>query len=96
MEPVLFLKERFYLLFLFFVFLLENCNKMTTVIINEKTKKGQIILDLIREMGAGKIIDETKSKNHILNDTTLQAIEEVQKGKTIKCTSFEDYLNKVK
>jgi hypothetical protein len=69
---------------------------MTTVIINEKTKKGQIILDLIKEMGIGKIIDETKSKSPVFNDTTLQAIKEAQEGKTIKCTSFEDYLNKVK
>ena len=31
---------------------------MTTVIINEKTKKGRIILDLIREMSCGKIITD--------------------------------------
>ena len=48
---------------------------MTTVIINEKTKKGQIILDLIKEMGIGKIIDETKSNSPAFNDTTLQAIK---------------------
>jgi hypothetical protein len=68
---------------------------MTTVIINEKTKKGQIILDLIKKMGAGKIIDETKSQNLNLNDTTLEAIKEAEEGNTIKCKSFEDYLNKV-
>ncbi len=61
-----------------------------------KNKKGQIILDLIREMGIGKIIDETKSKSPVLNDTTLQAIKEAQEGETIKCASFEDYLNKLK
>lgn len=68
---------------------------MTTVIINEKTKKGKIILDLIKEMGVGKIVEEKKTQDSILNDTTLEAIKEAEEGNTIKCTSFEDYLNKV-
>lgn len=68
---------------------------MTTVIINDKTKKGKIILDLIKEMGVGKIIDEKKTQDFVLNDTTLEAIKEAEEGNTIKCTSFEDYLNKV-
>ena len=33
---------------------------MTTIVINEKTKKGRIILDLIREMGVGEIIESKK------------------------------------
>ncbi|HLN74000.1 MAG TPA: hypothetical protein VK205_11945 [Prolixibacteraceae bacterium] len=68
---------------------------MTTIIINEKTKKGRIILDLIRELGVGKIIEDTTS-DAILNKTTIKAIQEAKEGKTIKCNDFEDYLNKVK
>jgi hypothetical protein len=69
---------------------------MTTIIINEKTKKGQLILDLIREMGVGKIIDEKKESENIPNNTTLKAIQEAEEGKTIKCVDFDDYLKKVR
>jgi hypothetical protein len=69
---------------------------MTTIIINEKTKKGQIILDLIREMGIGKIIDEHKESKNIPNELTLKAIKEANEGQTIKCVDFDDYLQKVK
>lgn len=69
---------------------------MTTIIINEKTKKGRIILDLIREMGVGKIIENNITSDAILNKTTLKAIQEAKEGRTIKCNDFEDYLNKVK
>jgi hypothetical protein len=70
---------------------------MTTVIINEKSKKGRIVLDLIKELGIGKIISE-KSRNKSLkpNKDTLLAIKDAIEGKTIKCDSFEDYLEKVK
>jgi len=68
---------------------------MTTIIINEKTKKGQLILDLIREMGIGKIVDDNMEANDIPNNTTLKAILEAKEGKTIKCVDFEDYLKKV-
>lgn len=67
---------------------------MTTIIINEKTKKGRIILDLIREMGMGKIIDD-KVKN-TPNKITSNAIREAINGKTTKCNSFNDYLEKIK
>lgn len=69
---------------------------MTTIIINEKSKKGRIILDLIREMGVGEIIESKKGSEDILNDTTMKAIRDAGKGKTIKCNDFDDYLNKVK
>ena len=69
---------------------------MTTIIINEKTKKGRIILDLIREMGIGKIVDDKKESLNIPNLETIKAIQEAGEGKTIKCTDFEDYLQKVK
>ena len=74
----------------------ENITDMTTIVINEKTKKGRIILDLIREMGVGEIIENKKTSSHIPNDTTLKAIRDAEEGKTIKCTDFDDYLSKVK
>jgi hypothetical protein len=67
---------------------------MTTIIIDENTKKGKIILEIVREMNAGKIIDE--KKHHSFSKETLQAIEEAKTGKTVKCNSFDDYLEKVK
>ena len=74
----------------------ENITNMTTIVINEKTKKGRIILDLIHEMGVGEIIESKKGSGHIPNDTTLKAIQDADEGKTIKCADFDDYLNKVK
>ena len=68
---------------------------MTTIIINEKTKKGRIILDLIREMGVGKIVDNLMESENIPNNTTIKAITEANEGKTIKCIDFDDYLKKV-
>lgn len=35
-------------------------------------------------------------KNTIPNVQTRQAIHEIESGDTIKCSSFEDYLDKVK
>ena len=69
---------------------------MTTIVINEKTKKGRIILDLIREMGVGEIIESKKGSSHIPNNTTLKAIRDAEEGKTVKCADFDDYLSKVK
>ncbi|MEI8112702.1 MAG: hypothetical protein WCI54_03685 [Bacteroidia bacterium] len=68
---------------------------MTTIIINEKTKKGQLILDLLRELGIGKIIDEKMESQNTPNIETIKAIQEAREGKTIKCVDFDDYLKKV-
>jgi hypothetical protein len=67
---------------------------MTTIIINEKTKKGKIIIELIREMGMGKIIEDNVKKTP--NKKTSNAIREAINGETTKCNSFDDYLEKVK
>ena len=69
---------------------------MTTIIINEKTKKGRIVLDLIREMNCGKIIPDEKNVAENPNEITRLAIQQARKGETNKCTNFEDYLAKVK
>ena len=66
---------------------------MTTIIINERSKKGCIILDLVRELSCGKIINDDKV--YLPNNKTVMAIQEASEGKTIKCNDFEDYLNKV-
>jgi len=67
---------------------------MTTVIINEKTKKGKLVLALIREMGVGRIVEDQHEK--IPNQTTINAMEEAKAGKTTKCRDFNDYLEKVR
>ena len=69
---------------------------MTTLIINEKTRKGQIILELVHELGVGKIVTEQGAFHHIPNRTTTMAIQDAQKGNTIKCDNFNDYLEKIK
>lgn len=47
---------------------------MTTVIINNKTKKGKLILDLIREMECGEILYDHP------NEETHTAIDDARKG----------------
>jgi len=47
---------------------------MTTIIINEETKIGRLVLDLIREIGVGEIIDNRLKSDNILNDITINAI----------------------
>jgi len=69
---------------------------MTTIIINEKTKKGRIVLDLIREFSCGEIIDYNKESENFPNDKTIKAIQKANEGETIKCIDFDDYLKKVK
>ena len=69
---------------------------MTTIIINEETKIGRLVLDLIREIGVGEIIDNKLKSDNILNDITINAIREANEGNTIKCDDFDDYLKKVK
>ena len=70
---------------------------MTTIIINEKSKKGKIVLELIRELRVGKIVEDDRPKKKINpNAVTLKAIKDAYEGKTIKCDGFQDYLKKAK
>ncbi|HAH22516.1 MAG TPA: hypothetical protein DCL77_01910 [Prolixibacteraceae bacterium] len=69
---------------------------MTSVIINEKTRKRRLILDLMQENGTGEIIGDKLKSDMIFNNTTLKAINKAKEGKTIKCIDFGDYLNEVK
>lgn len=68
---------------------------MTTIIIDEKTKRGKIILDLIRELKAGDIVQRRSKKEVGFNDTTLNAIREASEGKCIVCENYDDYHAKV-
>ena len=69
---------------------------MTTVIIDEKSKKGKIVLKLIKELGIGKFVVEKKIKSTRPNQVTLDAIKEAYEGKTIVCEDFQDYVKKTK
>ena len=61
---------------------------MTTVIINN-TKKGKLVLDLIKEMGCGEII------HSIPNHETIEAIEDARNAKLIKAKSAKDLCNEL-
>jgi len=67
---------------------------MTTIIINERTKKGRIILGLVRELSCGKIVNDETEK--FPNNKTIKAINEANEGKTIQCVDFDDYLKKTR
>jgi len=68
----------------------------TTIIkINGRSKLSRILVDMAEEL-AKKDKSIEVSSAEIPNNTTLQAIAEARKGKTIKCESFNDYIEKVK
>jgi lysophospholipid acyltransferase (LPLAT)-like uncharacterized protein len=66
---------------------------MTTIIINEKSKKGKIVLQLIKELGIGKIVGEKTTRP---NKVTLDAINDAYEGNTVVCEDFQDYIKKTK
>lgn len=69
---------------------------MTTIIIDEKSKKGKILLKLIKELGIGEIVRDKKMKTTRANQTTISAIKEAFEGKTVVCEDFKDYIKKTK
>lgn len=71
-------------------------NDMTTIIIDENTRRGRIILDLVRELNAGHVLNEQDEEFTAYNQKTISAIQEASEGKTIVCEDFNDYLRKVK
>lgn len=46
--------------------------------------------------GIGSVTERNESNITDYNETTLQAMEEAKAGDTIKCNSFEEYLELVK
>lgn len=69
---------------------------MTTIIIDEKSKKGKIVLELIKELGIGKIVGERETKSAKPNKVTLDAIKDAYEGNTVVCEDFQDYIKKTK
>jgi len=64
---------------------------MTTVIIKTRSKAAKQMIEFLKTQPYAEVIEAVKP-----NATTLQAIEEVRKGETIKCNNFEEYLEKVR
>ena len=62
---------------------------MTTVILDDKTKKGKLILDLIREINGGKIINDEP------NEETIKAIKEARNLDVKEVKDSEELINKL-
>ena len=69
---------------------------MTQLIVN--VEDVSLLAELKRAItmlrGVGSIVEKTDEA--VPNKTTLKAMNEAKKGKTIKCSNFEEYLNAVK
>ena len=70
---------------------------MTTITIKTtgKSKLSRILIAMAEEL-AKKDKSIEVSSGDTPNSKTIQAVEDVRKGKTIKCTGFDDYIEKVK
>jgi len=62
---------------------------MATIIIDEKTKKGKLILDLIREIKGGEIIRDEP------NEETIKAIEDARNNNVTKCKDSDELFKKL-
>lgn len=51
---------------------------------------------LIVTIEDASLLPDLKKADTSLNETTLRAMRDVKEGRTIKCKSFEEYLEKVK
>jgi hypothetical protein len=63
---------------------------MTTIVINEKTKIGKLIMNMIIETNCGKVIDEKKP-----NRQTRAAINDSIAGKVHKVKSVTELMQKL-
>lgn len=63
---------------------------MTTIVINEKTKIGKLIMNMIIETNCGKVIDEKKS-----NRQTVAAINDSIAGRVHKVKSVNELMQKL-
>jgi hypothetical protein len=69
---------------------------MTTIVINENTKMGKLIMTIIKETNCGKIIQDNKKGandcgfSHAPNKETIEALKEAKAGKTKKYESAKD------
>ncbi len=75
----------------------ESDIKMTTIIIKTKgrTKLSKLLIDMAEELSKNDKSIEIISED-TPNSTTIKAIADARKGKTVKCDNFEDYIEKVK
>jgi len=62
---------------------------MTTVIINNKTKRGKLLLNLIREMGCGEILSDEP------NEETRKAIDDARTSKLTKAKSASELIKEL-
>ena len=62
---------------------------MTTVIINERTKEGKALIEILQKMESAKIITAEP------NSTTVAAMQDVLKGKTHKADDVKDLMKDI-
>jgi len=72
-------------------------NEMTTIIIKSKgrSKLSKLLIDMAEELAKKDKSIEIISGD-VPNPTTLKAVADARKGKTVKCEDFNDYIEKVK
>lgn len=64
---------------------------MTTIIINEQTKKGKSLLNFLEEFKGEEFIQIEKKPNK----ATIRAIEDSRKGKIVKTKNVNDLIKKL-
>lgn len=73
---------------------------MESFVIHIPTKKASLVKELLKELGVtfDKVDSESGScdKNHVPNEETIKAMDEVKKGKGIKFASAEDLFASIK
>lgn len=62
---------------------------MTTVVINERTKEGKALLELVKKMASVEILKEP-------NQVTKKAIEDARQKKGTKSLNKDDFFMKLK
>lgn len=65
---------------------------MTTITINEKTKKGKMLLQYLRTMYES----ESFVSFDVPNAETCASMDDAQKGKVTKCKSTSDLMQKLR
>jgi hypothetical protein len=62
---------------------------MTTIVVNERTKEGKALLELVNKMSSVEILQEP-------NDLTKQAIDDARQKKGTKGKNKADFFAKLK
>jgi len=70
---------------------------MTTIVINERTKKGKALLSFLKQFDNENFINISETnKTKIPNETTQTAIKEAETGKTKKFKTVSDLMKDLK